>query len=182
MLTVDSVNRHIHHWIQATLSSDNSDLGGWSPCPYAHMARWRTVIGSEDPRADLLAVADTWSDQWDVVVVAYDPRSVSSSDLSQVVADANYDFLVPVDLLALEDHPDSPEIVNGVQFNNGLFALIMIQEYGKLERVTKMLKRTDYYDRWPNDYYDQVVRSREQLRSRVTNQARQKKDLDHLDD
>jgi hypothetical protein len=84
---------------------------------------------------------------------------------------ANYDFLAPLNLIALEDHPDTPESVNGVIFNNELLALIMVQRYDKLARATKMLQRTDYYDRWPRDYYEQVVGYREQLAGRVLNQT-----------
>lgn len=176
MLDLDSVNRYIHTWIQNTLSVEQPKLGGWAPCPYAHMARWNVLGGTWDITHDLMRAAEWWTDQYDVTILAYDSRAVRPQYLTQAVDEANYNFLAPANLVALEDHPDSPESVNGVSFNNGLVALIMIQSYDKLERATRMLKRTDYYDRWPREYYDQVVGARERLAGRVMNQPRSQED------
>ena len=171
MIDADSVNRYIHAWIQNSLSVEHEELGGWAPCPYAHMARWRSVPATGNPDQELLHLAENWDDQYDVVILAYDARWISADSLTSIVDRANYDFLAPCNLIALEDHPDSPESVNGVVFNNGLLAIIMIQRWDRLSRATKMLKRTDYYDRWPQEYYDSVVAYRECLGCRVLNQA-----------
>lgn len=171
MIDLESVNRYIHSWIQRSLSVDNELLGGWAPCPYAHMARWRVDSGTWDIDHDLMDLAESWNDQFDVAILVYDSRAINSRYLSESVDRANYDFLAPLNLIALEDHPDTPESVNGVIFNNQLLALIMVQRYDKLARATKMLQRTDYYDRWPRDYYDQVVGYRERLAGRVLNQT-----------
>jgi hypothetical protein len=135
------------------------------------MARWTTQVGTDDLAADIIRVADTWDNQWDVVILAYDPTAVTPAELTDIVTQANQSLLVPVNLIALEDHPMDPEIVNGVVFNNGLYALIMIQPYDRLARATKMLKKTDYYASWPREYYQQVVADRERLSGLVTNQS-----------
>jgi len=172
MIDPDSVGRYIRDWITSFLSVENSDLGGWAPCPYAHMARWSVRVGTDDLAGDIISVADSWDDQQDVVILAYDPRLQDPVEFASAVDRANYHLLAPVNLVALEDHPDQVESVNGVVFNNQFFALIMIQRYDKLAQATRMLKRTDYYDRWPADYLERVVGFRDDLAHRVTNQAR----------
>jgi hypothetical protein len=174
MIDPDSAGRYIREWIHTFLSKENADLGGWAPCPYAHMARWLVRAGTDDLMGDMISVADSWDDQHDVVILAYDPRSQDPVEFADTVDRANYDLLAPVNLVALEDHPDQPESVNSVVFNNQFFALIMIQRYDKLAQATRMLKRTDYYDRWPADYLERVVGFRDELAHRVTNQARNK--------
>jgi hypothetical protein len=165
------LERFAEHWIREFLTVEHDQLRGWAPCPYAHMARWTTQVGTDDILGDLLAVAESWSGQWDVVIVAYDPSRVTAQELTQVVEHSNNHALVPVNLIALEDHPRDREIVNGVVFNNGLYAFIMVQPYDRLARATKMLKKTDYYASWPSEYYQQVVASRERLSGLVTNQS-----------
>ena len=172
MIDPTSAERYIREWIHSFLTKDNADLGGWAPCPYAHMARWSVRVGTDDLAGDIIAVADSWDDQHDVVILAYDPRLWDPELFSGTVDTANYHLLAPVNLVALEDHPDQVESVNGVVFNNQFFALVMIQRYDKLAQATRMLKRTDYYDRWPADYYEHVVGFRDDLAHRVTNQAR----------
>ena len=165
------LERFVTHWVREFLTVEYSQLGDWAPCPYAHMARWTTQVGTDDLAADIIRVADTWDNQWDVVILAYDPTAVTPAELTDIVTQANQSLLVPVNLIALEDHPMDPEIVNGVVFNNGLYALIMIQPYDRLARATKMLKKTDYYASWPREYYQQVVADRERLSGLVTNQS-----------
>jgi len=172
MIDPQSAERYIREWIRSFLSVENPGLDGWAPCPYAHMARWSVRAGSVDLALDLISVAESWTDEVDVVILAYDPRAIGADYFAQAVDTANYTLLAPLNLVALEDHPDSPETVNGVMFNNQFFALIMIQSYDKLAAATRMLKRTDYYDRWPADYYDRVVGFRDRLSDQVTNQSR----------
>ena len=172
MIDPQSTERYIREWIRGFLSVENPGLNGWAPCPYAHMARWSVRSGTDNIDRDLISVAESWTGEWDVVILAYKPRSVDPLQFAQDVDQANYNLLAPLNLVALEDHPESVESVNGVIFNNRIFALIMIQSYDKLAAATRMLKRTDYYDRWPADYYERVVGFRDQLANRVTNQSR----------
>jgi hypothetical protein len=172
MIDPQSAERYIREWIRGFLSVENPQLNGWAPCPYAHMARWSVRSGTDDVDRDLISVAESWTGEWDVVILAYDPRAVDPDQFAHDVDQANYDLLAPLNLVALEDHPESVESVNGVIFNNQIFALIMIQSYDKLAAATRMLKRTDYYDRWPQEYYERVVGFRDQLANRVLNQSR----------
>jgi hypothetical protein len=172
MISPESAERYIRLWVADFLSRENPALNGWAPCPYAHMARWSVRVGTTDLAGDIIGVADSWDDQQDVVILVYDPRTLDPEEFTSTVDQANQSLLAPINLVALEDHPDTPETVNGVVFNNQFFALIMIQSYSKLAQATRMLKRTDYYDRWPKDYYERVVSSRDALAELVTNQSR----------
>ena len=65
-----------------------------------------------------------------------------------------------VDIVALEDHPDDPEILNGVSMNFGKATLILVQRLTKLNTASKILKKKGYYDNWPEENYDDVVKWR----------------------
>jgi hypothetical protein len=64
---------------------------------------------------------------------------------------------MPKGLVALEDHPDDIEVVNGATMNQGTWALVLIQESSKLKAASDMLKKQGYYDNWTQEQLDDVV-------------------------
>jgi hypothetical protein len=65
-----------------------------------------------------------------------------------------------IDIVALEDHPEDPEILNGISMNFGKAILILVQRLTKLNNASKILKKKGYYDNWPKENYDDVVKWR----------------------
>jgi hypothetical protein len=76
----------------------------------------------------------------------------------------NTDYLVPKDLLALEDHPDDPEIVNGVCMNQGTYTMALVQSLSDLNAKAKLMARNGFYDTWPEDYLKMLFSHREDPR------------------
>jgi hypothetical protein len=64
---------------------------------------------------------------------------------------------MPVDYVILEDHPDLPEFVNGVQMNFGFCGLLVIQKLNKLNNAADQLRKKGYYDMWNQEALDEVV-------------------------
>jgi hypothetical protein len=64
------------------------------------------------------------------------------------------------DIVALEDHPNDPEILSGETMNFGKAILVLVQRLSKLNGASKILKKQGYYDKWPDENYDDVVRWR----------------------
>jgi hypothetical protein len=62
-----------------------------------------------------------------VVIFAYESTAYTAEQFAVQITAANTEFLLPQDLLALEDHPGSPELVNGVSMNQGSYALALVQ-------------------------------------------------------
>jgi hypothetical protein len=96
----------------------------------------------------------------EVVVYAYDPvewpRDLFASSLDQ----ANRDFLLDADILALEDHPDDVESVAGVVMNQGTYAIVFVQDLSKLNHFARILGKKDFYKDWPDEYLDVLFAGR----------------------
>lgn len=147
-------------WIHNFLDLPNGKLEGFKPCPYSGMAKWRAEIGTE-PLRDLVKLALAWDDKLDVVVLGYDPAKLDPHSFEVDIEQANLRILIPIDLLALEDHPQSPESVNGVSMNIGNWAIVLVQRFSKIRSASRSLKKLGYYQSWSQDYYNRVVGWRE---------------------
>ena len=97
-------------------------------------------------------------DKWltEVVVYWYDhtkfPADVFVADVNQ----ANQQLLEK-DIVALEDHPDTEEIVSGVKMNFGYCAIIVLQKNSKLNQAADQLRAKGYYDTWSQLDVDKIV-------------------------
>lgn len=167
MLDIDQVKHDIEQWIVNFIEVPHPALGGFPPCPYARSARlkksYQVYIGS-DPYFDLKNRARYGMGDQEVIIYAYDPaewpRDLFSSSLDQV----NQEFLLRSDLLALEDHPSDPEIVNGVCMNQGTYALALVQSLSDLDTKAKLMASKGFYDTWPEDYLAALFQHRKDPR------------------
>ena len=71
--------------------------------------------------------------------------------------DVNKNYLMPMNLLALEDHPQAEENVNGVIMNNGKYPIVLMQRLSKIQNFSNILKKQGYYDVWSEENLDDVV-------------------------
>lgn len=167
MLDLTTVQKNIEHWIENFVEVPHPALGGWAPCPYARKARldrdFEVRIGV-DPYFDLLNIANTGLGGKSVLIVAYDPDEFFYSKFNSDVQAANQEVLVARDLLALEDHPGDPEIVNGVSMNQGTYALALVQSLSDLNTKAKIMASKGFYDTWPNDYLEMLFQHRQDPR------------------
>ena len=148
-------------WITGFVEKSNPQLNGWPPCPYARRARLNGEFeirkGQVDPYVDLQAIR---MEEKTVVAYVYDPRHFEPTVFNALVDQVNTDFLVTRDLLALADHPLSEEIVNGVKFNQGTWAIVFVQPLAKLNEFAKLLAGQGYYKNWPEDYLQGLFQHR----------------------
>jgi len=59
--------------------------------------------------------------------------------------------------VALEDHPEDIETINGVTMNHGSLVLVVVQKLARLNQYSKGLERTKYYHKWSEENLDDVV-------------------------
>jgi hypothetical protein len=167
MLNLEKVNRDIEQWIVEFVEVPHPVLGGWAPCPYARKARldhdYSVRLGLA-PIHDLIQVSKKGLDGKSVVVFAYDPDETSFEELSHAVNLCNKEFLLPNNLLALEDHPSDPEIVNGIVMNQGTYALILVQSLSDLNEKANLMARQGFYKEWPEEYLTALFQHREDPR------------------
>lgn len=166
MLDLDQVQQHIESWIKNFVEVPHPALGGWAPCPYARRARldrdFEVRLGV-NPYFDLRVVAQTGINK-SVIIFAYDSTAYSYEQFHDMIDSANQEFLLGRDLLALEDHPAAPELVNGVTMNQGTYALALVQSLSDLDSRARAMAKQGFYDTWPETYLTELFQHRQDPR------------------
>jgi hypothetical protein len=167
MLDLERVSYDIERWIANFVEVPHPSLGGWAPCPYARKARldrdFEVRLGV-NPYFDLKVVAQTGITQ-SVVIFVYESTAYTAEQFHTQLESANLEFLLGKDLLVLEDHPDLPEIVNGVSMNQGTYALALVQSLSDLNQRAQAIARKGFYDTWPEEYLSELFQHRQDPRS-----------------
>lgn len=163
MLNLDTVKLDIESWIVNFVEVPHPALGGWAPCPYARKARLNRDFDVRlglAPIHDLVQVSRKGLEGKSVIIFAYDPTDVSYTELSYAIDVCNREFLLPNNLLSLEDHPADPEVVNGVVMNNGTYALALVQSLSDLNEKAQLVAKKGFYDSWPEEYLQALFKHR----------------------
>jgi len=166
-MELEQVKQDIESWIENFVEVPHPALGGFPPCPYARSARLKrsySVYIGADPYYDLKNRARYGMGNKEVIVYAYDPVEWSYDLFSSSLAQANQEFLLAADLLALEDHPSDAEIVNGVCMNQGTYALALVQNLTDLNAKARIMASKGFYDSWPEEYLSALFQHRQDPR------------------
>ena len=167
MLNIDQVKNDIEQWIVNFVEVPHPALGGFPPCPYARSSRLKNsyaVFLGADPYYDLKNRGRQGMGNLEVVIYVYDPKEWNHDMLAGSIELVNKEVLLPRDMLALEDHPDDVEIVNGVSMNQGTYALALVQSLGDLNTKAQQMASKGFYDSWPRDYLSALFQHREDPR------------------
>lgn len=168
MLDLATVKYDIERWIETFVEVKNPALGNWPPCPYARKARLEkdfTIRTGLNPYFDLKNVAKDGLGGKSVLILVYDPKEFPYRQFSSDLEAANEEALLPNDLLALEDHPEDSEIVNGVCMNQGTYALALVQSLSDLNEKAQLMAKKGFYDTWPEDYLQALFKHRKDPRA-----------------
>jgi hypothetical protein len=167
MLNLETVKSDIESWIVNFVEVPHPNLGGWAPCPYARKARldrdFEVRIGLA-PIHDLAQVGRKGLEGKSVIIFAYNPKDISYTELSYAVDVCNREYLLPNNLLSLEDHPNDPEVVNGVVMNNGTYALALVQSLSDLNEKAQLVAKKGFYETWPEEYLQALFKHRKDPR------------------
>lgn len=167
MLDIHTVTDSIEHWIKTFVEVPHPALGNWAPCPYARRARMDqdyAIRVGVNPYFDLINVARDGLGGKSVVILAYDPDEFFYTQFRSDVQAANQEVLLTRDMIALEDHPDDPEIVNGVGMNHGTYALALVQSFSDLDQKARAMAAKGFYHTWPEDYLQRLFEHRQDPR------------------
>ena len=156
MLTQELVTSALLKWMEEFVEVPHPSLGGWPPCPFARQARLSHNIDikpGQDVYADCLSLLHyDWSKE--VVIFWYD--NIDAELFVKDVVRAN-NTLLAKDIVALEDHPATEEIIAGVTMNFGLCPIIVLQKNSKLNIAADQLKEKGYYHSWSQEDIDKIV-------------------------
>jgi len=167
-MDIEQVKKDIELWIANFLEVPHPALGGFSPCPYARSARIKNsyaVYLGTDPYYDLKHRGRQGMGDKEVVIYVYDPREWTHDQLASSIDLANQEVLLPRDMLALEDHPDDVEMVNGVCMNQGTYALALVQSLSDLNAKARLMANRGFYHNWPEEYLTGLFQHRQDPRT-----------------
>jgi hypothetical protein len=166
-MDIKTVTADILAWSGNFVEVPHPGLGGWPPCPFARQARLNNTIQvliGADPYFDLRNRSRWGMGAHEVIVYAYDPAEWPYSRFHTSIESANTEFLLRKDMLALEDHPEDVEDVNGVIMNQGKYALVLVQSLSKLDVAAKQMGAKGFYHAWPDEYLTGLFRHRQDPR------------------
>jgi hypothetical protein len=167
-MEIEQVRADIESWIENFLEVPHPALGGFSPCPYARAARLKksyAVYLGADPYYDLKNCSRQGLGNKEVIIYVYDPKEWNHNMLSSSIELVNKEVLLPRDMLALEDHPDDIEMVNGVCMNQGTYALALVQSLSDLNTKARLMGSKGFYHTWPEEYLQQLFQNRQDPRT-----------------
>ena len=166
-MKLEQVQKDIANWIENFLEVNNPNLGNRSPCPYARSARlknsYQVRLGTE-AYTDMMDISREGLGDLEVVIYAYPRDFYTPEEFADIVDKTNQGFLLPVDLIALDDHPDHVEEVNGVVFNQGTYTLALVQSLSDLNTRSKLMAQQGFYNDWPEEYLQDLFKHREDPR------------------
>jgi len=162
----EQAKQDILTWITEFVEVSHADLAGWPPCPYARRARVNGLLdlraGKVDPYMDLKNID---MGRFEVIAYVYDPTEFTAAEFENHVQSVNTAFLIPKNMIALADHPDCAEIVNGVRMNQGQWVLAFVQSLSQLNGHARQLAEKGFYRSWPEDYLQSLFAHRQDPRS-----------------
>ncbi len=135
------------------------ELGGHAICPFAKKFLDKTVIiESEDLEKDANICIS--SEERPMLWLIYGcPKKFNKEWLSSFCKN-NEKKTKEKDLWLIWDHPDQVNKIGSVETNNKEYGILLIQPLSELNKYSKKLQKTDYYDHWDEDYYNMIVKSR----------------------
>ncbi len=158
---IEKLKADVATWILDWVSVHNEQLGV-VPCPFAKQALITnkidfTIAGNTEVLYSLLDMVAKVGLKNEVLIIGMNKSTITPIDLSYLIKDVNLSLLIPAGYVALEDHPDDNEIINGVKMNQGAWVLVLLQGTEKLNQASLLLKKQGYYDNWSQESYDDVV-------------------------
>jgi hypothetical protein len=159
----DRIREKLREWLVDFVEKPNPLLNNWPPCPYARQARLTNKIHIVFDSPLEIAHYVTFLDDYDVVVLCFDPADYSASQIELFTKHIN-SILMWKDYVVLEDHTDAKESINGISMNFGECGLMVLQRLSKLNAAADQLREKGYYDAWSKESLDDVVSWRYDLR------------------
>ena len=157
----EQIQLQLIQWMKDFVEQPNPKLGNWAPCPYARAARInnKIVIKFAEVGDFIQTIQDSYQDleTMDLVIICFNQQDIDPVTLQEWVTATNQSMLMPNNYVILEDHPDSPEYINGVSMNFGQCGLLMLQRLDKLNTAADQLQEKGYYQHWDQRSIDNVV-------------------------
>ena len=172
--------KDIRNWSANYLEVRNEHLGGMPACPFAR-STWKQKKVRIEIKPKKLWYKKTLNEilkkfNWnkhEILIFCDLHYSYSPDDLGDVT-EAYNDFYNSKDLYFMSFHPNNPATVEeqeflvhpGDDYDYSIsypiysYSMMLVQKFSQLQEASDKLHRMGYYNKWPKDYYNEVVKSR----------------------
>ena len=156
----NTIIESITNWMETFVEVPHPAFGNMPVCPYARQFRLANKVKIIEAKDNILEkaseVAKNWDNNIEAVVVASDNLQIKNTEVHEKVQQMNKDYK-SIDIVMLEDHPESKEYIGGACMNHGSLILIVIQRLSKLNKFSKGLRSTKYFDNWTQENLDDTI-------------------------
>jgi len=175
------IKNDVRKWSEHFLEVRNEHLGGMPACPFAKSTWKLNKVRIElKPKGSwykktLNTILDCFDwNKHEILIFCDTYHSYSPEDLGNATKAYNH-FYNLRDLYFMSFHPDDPATVDEQEFlvNPGgdhddsisypkySYSMMLVQKFSQLQEASDKLHRMGYYNKWPKQYYNEVVKSRE---------------------
>lgn len=181
--TKDLIKKEVRLWSEKFLEVPNIHLNNMPACPFAKKA-WlenKVDIQYRDPNLGYTRnlhqhVKKINFAEKEILIFCDIFFKEYSLNKYQKIIDNFNDQYNKKDIYFLGFHPKNPPTEEDQEFllnptgdvsdlphSTIDFSMMLIQKFSQLYKASDRLKRMGYYDKWPQEYYDDVVLSRQNL-------------------
>ena len=152
----------LYDWINNFVAKKHKEFGNLPACPYAQAAlrdnTMRVEIVYDDLLNKLKEFGDDWTDEGVEILAVITPTERYSAEEFEKISDEINDYLMPMNLVALDDHPHNVETHEGLELNFGKAALFLVARLDVLNSASLALaKNTNYYKSWTKEHLNWVT-------------------------
>jgi len=181
--TKDLIKKEVRLWSEKFLEVPNIHLNNMPACPFAKKAWLEDKVDIQYRDLDL---GYTRNLHQHVKKINFEEKEIlifcdiffkeySLNKYQKIIDNFNNQYNKK-DIYFLGFHPKNPPTEEDQEFllnptgdTSDLphstidFSMMLIQKFSQLYKASDRLKRMGYYDKWPQEYYDDVVLSRQNL-------------------
>ena len=181
--TKDLIKKEVRLWSEKFLEVPNIHLNNMPACPFAKKAWLENKVDIQFRDPDLGYTRNlhqhvkkiNFAEKEILIFCDIFFKEYSLNKYQKIIDNFNNQYNKK-DIYFLGFHPKNPPTEEDQEFllnptgdtsdlpNSTIdFSMMLIQKFSQLYKASDRLKRMGYYDKWPQEYYDDVVLSRQQL-------------------
>jgi len=181
--TKDLIKKEVRIWSEKFLEVPNIHLNNMPACPFAKKAWLENKVDIQYRDPDLGYTRNlhqhvkkiNFAEKEILIFCDIFFKEYSLNKYQKIIDNFNNQYNKK-DIYFLGFHPKNPPTEEDQEFllnptgdTSDLphstidFSMMLIQKFSQLYKASDRLKRMGYYDKWPQEYYDDVVLSRQNL-------------------
>ena len=149
MKDISNHKNDIEQWIERITTPQKS---GHPICPFAKKAKYWIY-----PYEDMLSLqlrAGFYDHRFDLFICLPTDQYMTVEQAKYLESNCNRHAK---DSITLLDHPDDPGYIDDICTSNGKYVIFLIQSKKGLLDARSLLRKSNYYNNWSDDYYKKIV-------------------------